>query len=90
MGGSEKLSPSQSHKLRSKVEAVATGEIKSAVCMNGGEEMRKGTAGWGVKERGKGEEGERVEGGDDGGEQKWTKRAWSKGGGVPTFTKLYL
>lgn len=54
MGGSEKLNPSQSHKPRSKVEAVATGEIKSAVCMNGGEEMRKGTAGWGLKSGGRG------------------------------------
>lgn len=46
MGGSGKSSPSQSHEPRSNVAtAVAAG--KSVVCVNGGEERRIGTVGWG-------------------------------------------
>lgn len=53
MGGSGKLSPSQSHKPRSKVAtAVAAEKSSVCVCVNGGEERRIGTVG---RSRGAGE-----------------------------------
>lgn len=47
VGGSGKLSPSQSHEPRSKVATAVAAKKALCVCVNGGEERRIGTVGWG-------------------------------------------